>query len=99
MALAQHHAVAGRLEFWQGWTATLGSHNMGYVNHNGRLPFKVCHSPLPPCFVISFAQQALRKPVCAGTATAVVVAFFVNREWATAGYENRRKTSSGGQRI
>ena len=38
-----------------------------------------------------FAQQALRKPVCAGTATAVMVAFFVNREWATAGYENRRK--------
>ena len=31
VALAQHHAVAGRLEFWQGWTATLGSHNMGYV--------------------------------------------------------------------
>ena len=31
-ALAQHHAVAGRLEFWQGWTATLGSHNSRYVN-------------------------------------------------------------------
>ena len=30
-ARTQHHAVAGRLEFWQGWTATLGSHNMGYV--------------------------------------------------------------------
>ena len=25
--------------------------------------------------------------------------FFVNREWPAAGYENRRKTSSGGQII
>ena len=31
-ALAQGHTVAGRLEFWQGWTATLGSHNRRYVN-------------------------------------------------------------------
>ena len=46
-----------------------------------------------------FAQRALRKPVRAGTATAAVVANIVNRGWATAGYENRRKTSSGGQRI
>ena len=41
----------------------------------------------------------LRKPVCAGTATAAVIAIFVNRGWATAGYESRLKTSSGGQRI
>ena len=46
-----------------------------------------------------FAQRALRKPVCAGTATAAAIAIFVNRGWATAGYENRRKPSSGGQRI
>ena len=46
-----------------------------------------------------FAQQALRKPLCAGTATAAVVAVFVNRGWATAGCENRRKPSSGGPRI
>ena len=25
---------------------------------DGRLPFKVCHSPLQQCFVISFAQNA-----------------------------------------
>ena len=29
---------------------------------NGRLPFKVCHSPLPPCFAITFAQRLFRKP-------------------------------------
>ena len=69
------------------------------VGKNGRLPFKVCHSPLPSFFVISFAQQALRKPFCAGTATAVVVAVFVNRGWPAVGYEIRRKSSSGGQRI
>ena len=28
-----------------------------------------------------------------------MVAFFVNRGWPAAGYEIRRKTSSGGQRI
>ena len=49
--------------------------------------------------LIRYAQQALRKPVCAGTATAAVVAFFVNRGWPAADYENRRKTSSGGQRF
>ena len=47
----------------------------------------------------TFAQQLLRKPLCAGTATAAVVAYFVNREWATAGYENRRRTSFGGHRL
>ena len=46
-----------------------------------------------------FAQPALRKPLYAGTPTAAVIAIFVNRGWATAGYENRRKTSYGGQRI
>ena len=46
-----------------------------------------------------FAQQALRKPVCAGTATAAVVAFFVNRGCPAGGYKHRRKSSSGGQRI
>ena len=44
-----------------------------------------------------FAQRALGKPLCAGTATAVLIAIFVNRGWSTAGYENRRKSSSGGQ--
>ena len=39
------------------------------------------------------------KPVCAGTATAALVANIVNRGWPLADYENRRKTSSGGQRI
>ena len=47
----------------------------------------------------TLAQRSLRKPVCAGTATATVGAIIVNREWATAGYENRQKPSSGGQRI
>ena len=46
-----------------------------------------------------FAQRALRKPLCAGTPTAAVGAIIVNREWATAGYENRRRTSFGGQRL
>ena len=49
--------------------------------------------------LIRYAQQALRKPVCAGTAAAAVVANIVNRGWATAGYESRRKTSSDGQRF
>ena len=69
------------------------------VGQNGRLPFKVCHSPLLQCFVISFAQQALRKPVCAGTSGAGSIAEIVNREGARPDYENRRKTNSGGQRI
>ena len=30
-ALVQWHTVADLLWFWQEWTATLGSHNMGYV--------------------------------------------------------------------
>ena len=30
-ALAQRHTVAGRLWFWQEWTATPGSHNSCYV--------------------------------------------------------------------
>ena len=45
------------------------------------------------------AQPALRKPLCAGTGGAGPVAEIVNRGWATAGYEIRRKTSSGGQRF
>ena len=28
----QRHTVAGRLWFWQEWTATPGSHNISYVN-------------------------------------------------------------------
>ena len=47
----------------------------------------------------SEAHFQLRKPVCAGTATAAVVAVFVNRGWPAVGYEIRRKSSSGGQRI
>ena len=46
-----------------------------------------------------FAQRALRKPLCAGTAAAAVIAVFVNHGWPAADYENRRKTSSGGPRI
>ena len=30
-ALAHSYEFAGRLGFWQKWTATPGSHNMGYV--------------------------------------------------------------------
>ena len=47
----------------------------------------------------TLAQRALRKPVCAGTATAAVVAYFVNRGGPAADYGNRRKSSSGGQRF
>ena len=39
------------------------------------------------------------NPFVRGLPTAAVVAIFVNRGWATADYENRRKTSSGGQRF
>ena len=49
--------------------------------------------------LIRYAQQALRKPVCAGTSGAGSIAEIVNREGARPDYENRRKTSSGGQRI
>ena len=39
------------------------------------------------------------NPFVRGLRPVPVVAFFVNRGWATAGYEIRRKSSSGGQRI
>ena len=47
----------------------------------------------------NFANPPLRKPVSSGTAGAGSIAEIVNRGSVTAGYENRRKTSSGGQRF
>ena len=64
-----------------------------------RLWLGCCCAPVSKPGETKFAQRELRKPVCAGTATAAVVAYFVNRGPPTVDYENRRKTSSGGQRF
>ena len=58
------HAIAGVLYRCRAvLTRNLVDHLVCRLNRNGRLPFKVCYSPLPPCYVTSFAQRELRKPV------------------------------------
>ena len=56
-ALAHSYEFAGRLGFWQKWTATPGSHNMGYANLRGAQCYNptilprgstLCSNPNPP---------------------------------------------------